>query len=58
VFSLKYLILSIIIKNRSDIESVEDDDVIDAPIECPGIGKWTAEMFLIFGLKRLDVLSL
>jgi DNA-3-methyladenine glycosylase II len=25
--------------------------------ECPGIGRWTAEMFLIFGLKRLDVLA-
>jgi len=32
--------------------------VIAALIECPGIGSWTAEMFLIFGLKRLDVLSL
>jgi len=29
-----------------------------ALVDCPGIGRWTAEMFLIFGLKRLDVLSL
>jgi len=42
----------------SDIESKKDDDVIAALIECPGIDRWTAEMFLIFGLKRLDVLSL
>jgi len=42
----------------SYIESKKDDDVIAALIECPGIGSWTAEMFLIFGLKRLDVLSL
>jgi len=42
----------------SDIEAVKDDEVIAALIESPGIGKWTAEMFLIFGLKRLDVLSL
>jgi len=42
----------------SDIESEKDDDVIAALIESPGIGRWTAEMFLIFGLKRLDVLSL
>jgi len=32
--------------------------VIKALTELPGIGKWTAEMFLIFGLKRPDVLSL
>lgn len=40
------------------IESVKDEDVIAALVDCPGIGRWTAEMFLIFGLKRLDVLSL
>jgi DNA-3-methyladenine glycosylase II len=42
----------------SDVESEEDDAVIEVLIESPGIGRWTAEMFLIFGLKRLDVLSL
>lgn len=43
----------------SNIESEkDDDDVIAALVDCPGIGRWTAEMFLIFGLKRLDVLSL
>jgi len=42
----------------TDIEAVKDDDVIAALVDCPGIGRWTAEMFLIFGLKRLDVLSL
>ena len=29
-----------------------------ALMEIPGIGRWTAEMFLIFGLKRPDVLAL
>ena len=42
----------------SDIESKKDDDVVAALVESPGIGRWTAEMFLIFGLKRLDALSL
>ncbi len=42
----------------SEIESEKDDDVIAALIECPVIGRWTAKMFLIFGLRRLDVLSL
>jgi DNA-3-methyladenine glycosylase II len=42
----------------SDIEAEKDDEVISILTELPGIGRWTAEMFLIFGLKRLDVLSL
>ena len=40
------------------IESEEDDKVIETLMEVPGIGRWTAEMFLIFGLRRLDVLAL
>lgn len=35
-----------------------DEEVISALIELPGIGRWTAEMFLIFGLRRPDVLSI
>lgn len=35
-----------------------DEDVIAALVELPGIGRWTAEMFLIFGLKRPNVLAL
>lgn len=35
-----------------------DETVITALTELPGIGRWTAEMFLIFGLKRPDVLAL
>ena len=35
-----------------------DDDVITALTKLPGIGRWTAEMFLIFGLKRADVLAI
>lgn len=34
-----------------------DDDVIATLTELPGIGRWTAEMFLIFGLRRPDVLA-
>lgn len=35
-----------------------DDDVIDALVEnVKGIGPWTAKMFLITGLKRLDVFA-
>ena len=42
----------------AEIESKSDDDVVASLMKLPGIGRWTAEMFLIFGLKRLDVLSL
>jgi DNA-3-methyladenine glycosylase II len=35
---------------------LQDEDVIDALIAVKGIGRWTAEMFLIFRLGRLDVL--
>lgn len=34
-----------------------DKEVTDTLIKLPGIGPWTAEMFLIFGLKRPNVLS-
>jgi len=36
----------------------DDEAVIETLAECSGIGRWTAEMFLIFGLKRLDVLAI
>jgi DNA-3-methyladenine glycosylase II len=32
--------------------------VIAALTDLPGVGRWTAEMFLIFGLKRPDVLAI
>jgi DNA-3-methyladenine glycosylase II len=35
---------------------MEDEDVIERLIEVRGIGRWTAQMFLIFSLGRLDVL--
>jgi DNA-3-methyladenine glycosylase II len=41
----------------ASIAQWEDEDVIDKLVTFPGIGRWTAEMFLIFGLGRPDVLS-
>ena len=35
----------------------EDEDVITKLNALSGVGRWTAEMFLIFGLGRPDVLS-
>ncbi|HEX6768686.1 MAG TPA: DNA-3-methyladenine glycosylase 2 family protein [Candidatus Binatia bacterium] len=40
------------------IISLDDEAVIEKLVIVSGIGRWTAEMFLLFGLKRLDVLAL
>ena len=44
--------------NLEAMQEVPDADVVAALVDLPGIGQWTAEMFLIFGLNRPDVLSL
>lgn len=44
--------------NLEVMQEAPDADVIAALVDLPGIGQWTAEMFLIFGLRRPDVLSL
>jgi len=40
-----------------DIMNCADEDVISRLTVFSGVGRWTAEMFLIFGLGRPDVLS-
>lgn len=40
----------------SRLSRLTDDAVIDALIEVKGIGVWTAHMFLIFSLGRLDIM--
>jgi len=39
--------------NRSS--RLKDDDLIAALVNVRGIGRWTAEMYLMFELRRLDV---
>ncbi len=41
----------------SSFVNLEDEEIISMLTTFPGIGRWTAEMFLIFGLGRPDVLS-
>lgn len=43
------------LKMRS-ISKMTDDEIIEHLTQVKGIGRWTAEMFLIFSLGRLDVL--
>jgi DNA-3-methyladenine glycosylase II len=38
------------------LASLDDEAVIAELVQVKGIGRWTAEMFLIFALGRLDVL--
>ena len=42
--------------NLDTLTSLPDDEVIDALTSVKGIGRWTAEMFLMFRLHRPDVL--
>jgi len=41
----------------TSIGKCTDEEVIGKLTAFPGIGRWTAEMFLIFGLGRPDILS-
>jgi DNA-3-methyladenine glycosylase II len=42
----------------NEIHLLDDKAVIEKLVQVPGVGRWTAEMFLLFGLKRPDVLAL
>lgn len=39
-------------------EQLDDETVIESLVHVKGIGRWTAQMYLIFALKRLDVFAL
>ncbi len=39
-----------------ELDALDDDAVIEALVAVKGIGRWTAEMFLMFRLHRPDVL--
>jgi len=38
-----------------DVDALSDDELVARLIQVRGVGRWTAEMFLIFQLRRLDV---
>ena len=38
------------------VDSMDDDDLIAHLVQVKGIGRWTAQMFLMFRLERRDVL--
>ncbi len=39
-----------------DVEAMGDDEIVAMLVSVWGIGRWTAEMFLLFRLGRLDVM--
>jgi DNA-3-methyladenine glycosylase II len=40
----------------ADLHQLSDEEVIDSLLPIRGVGPWTAQMFLIFSLGRLDIL--
>ena len=41
----------------SRFAKMEDEEIIELLVGAPGIGRWTAEMFLMFALGRPDIVS-
>lgn len=42
---------------RMKFARLNDQQIIDAVVQVPGLGVWSAEMFLIFSIGRADVFS-
>jgi len=40
------------------LESLDDDQVSAVLMDLPGVGRWTADMLLMFSLGRLDILPI
>ena len=41
--------------NEAQLHKLSDKEIIDQLVKIKGVGRWTAEMFLIFTLRRPDV---
>jgi len=50
------VVLEDVVPGRKEIERMVDDEIIERLTQIKGIGTWSVEMFLIFGLGRPDVL--
>jgi DNA-3-methyladenine glycosylase II len=38
-----------------DLDGLSDDEIVERLVKVRGVGRWTAEMFLLFQLRRPDV---
>jgi DNA-3-methyladenine glycosylase II len=45
-----------VVQGRAQLAKLDDDAIVERLTAVRGIGRWTVEMFLIFGLGRPDVL--
>ena len=45
-----------VVPGRAQLGRLSDDEIVERLVEVRGVGRWTVEMFLIFGLGRPDVL--
>jgi DNA-3-methyladenine glycosylase II len=43
--------------NLAELQSVSDEEVCKRLVHINGVGKWTAEMLMIFSMQRKDILS-
>ena len=41
--------------NETQLHKLSDKEIIDQLVKIKGVGRWTAEMFLIFTLRRPDI---
>ena len=44
--------------NFRQLAKADDDTALKTLDDLPGVGRWTAEMFLIFAMDRLDIFSM
>lgn len=44
------------VPRRAEAEAMSDEELIAQLVEIRGIGRWTVEMLLMFGLARMDIL--
>ena len=44
--------------NFKALRKMDDELAVEALDALPGVGRWTAEMFLIFAMDRLDIFSM
>lgn len=42
--------------NEGEVESLEDEEIIERLVRLKGVGRWTVHMILMFSLRRMDVL--
>jgi len=47
-----------VVPGRKEIERMADDEIVERLTQIKGIGRWSVEMFLIFGLGRHEVLPI